>query len=56
MKVKSKIESKSKTSRQLNQFENFKEFAQKLFRVPKKEIDEQEKIYKAQKEKEKAKS
>ncbi len=41
MKAKPEVE----TSNQSNQFEKFKEFARKIVNVPKKEIDEQEKIY-----------
>ncbi len=45
---------KTKTENKSQQFEKFKEFAQKLVRVPKKEIDEQEKMYQMKKEKAKS--
>lgn len=54
MKIKSQTESDSKTNKPSNQFEKFRAFAQKLVNVPKKEIDEQEKIYQMKKEKAKS--
>jgi hypothetical protein len=49
-----KTKTKSKTSNQSNQFEKFKSFAQKLIKVPKEEINEQEKKYESKKEKAKS--
>ncbi len=53
VKKKSNTEShpKKKTNSQPNQFENFIKFAQKIVKVPKTEIDEQEKKYQAEREK-----
>ncbi len=38
-----KSKTKSETKNQSDQFEKFREFAQKIVKVPKKEIEEQEK-------------
>ena len=50
--MQTKSKTKTKSNNQSNQFEKFREFARKIVNVPKKEIDEQEKIYKAKKGKE----
>jgi len=51
-KMKSKPKPEPNTSQ--SRFENFREFARKIVNVPKKEIDEQEKVFKERKGKEKA--
>ena len=48
------MKTKPKNGNPLIQFEKFKEFAQKIVKVPKKEIEEQQKKYEARKKKAKS--
>ena len=49
-----KTKLKSKSNNQSAEFDKFREFTRQLVNVPKSKIDEQEKKYESQKQKEKA--